>query len=95
MGVSASYYQTLEDAEAGENAIATPQAYTNIETPAQLIYVRVTNDLTGCYTLVDFNIIVHPLPQANVVSDLIACELDTDDVFDFDLESQTDLILGG
>ena len=95
LGVSASYYQTLEDAEAGENAIATPQAYTNIETPAQLIYVRVTNDLTGCYTLVDFNIIVHPLPQANVVSDLIACELDTDDVFDFDLESQTDLILGG
>ena len=95
LGVSASYYETLEDAEAGENAITTPEAYTNIETPLQLIYVRVTNDLTGCYTLVDFNIIVHPLPQANVVSDLIACELDTDDIFDFDLEGQTALILGG
>ena len=33
--------------------------------------------------------------MANVVSDLIACELDTDDVFDFDLEEQTALILGG
>jgi gliding motility-associated-like protein len=95
LGVSASYYETLEDAEAGENAITTPESYTNIETPLQLIYVRVTNDLTGCYTLVDFNIIVHPLPQANVVSDLIACELDTDDIFDFDLEGQTALILGG
>ena len=95
LGVSASYYETLEDAEAGENAITTPEAYTNIGPPVQLIYVRVTNDLTGCYTLVDFNIIVHPLPEANVVSDLIACELDTDDIFDFDLEGQTDLILGG
>ena len=94
LGVSATYHETLEAAQAGENAIIDSQAYTNIETPVQTIYVRITNDLTGCYTLVDFNIIVHPLPLANTVSDLVACELDTDDVFDFDLEGQSSLILG-
>ena len=94
LGVTATYHETLEAAESGENAIIDSQTYTNIETPLQTIYVRITNDLTGCYTLVDFNIIVHPLPLANTVSDLIACELDTDDVFDFDLEQQSSLILG-
>ena len=94
LGVTATYHETLEAAESGENAIVDSQTYTNIETPLQTIYVRITNDLTGCYTLVDFNIIVHPLPLASTVSDLIACELDTDDVFDFDLEQQSSLILG-
>ena len=94
LGVTATYHETLEAAESGENAIIDSQTYTNIETPLQTIYVRITNDLTGCYTLVDFNIIVHPLPLASTVSDLIACELDTDDVFDFDLEQQSSLILG-
>ena len=95
LGVSATYHETLEDAQAGEDAITAPETYTNIETPAQTIHVRVTNDLTGCYTLVDFDIIVLPLPNATAVADMIACELNTDDVFDFDLNTQSSLILAG
>ena len=95
LGVSATYHESLEDAQAGENAIVGPETYTNTETPVQTIYVRVTNDLTGCYTLLDFDIIVHPLPKANAVADMIACELNTDNFFDFDLEQQSSLILGG
>ncbi|MBF8151622.1 hypothetical protein ITJ86_17135, partial [Winogradskyella sp. F6397] len=59
-GVTASYYERLDDANSGNNAIADPTQYTNTETPEQEIYVRVTNDVTGCYALVDFTIIVHP-----------------------------------
>ena len=33
LGVSATYHETLEDAESGENTIIAPQTYTNIETP--------------------------------------------------------------
>ena len=95
LGVSATYHETLEDAEAGTNLIIDPETYTNIESPVQTIHVRVTNNLTGCYTLVDFDIIVNPLPNATAVADMIACELNTDDVFDFDLEGQSSLILGG
>ena len=95
VGVSATYHETLEDAEAGVNAIATPDAYTNIESPSQTIYVRVTNDSTGCYTIVTFNIIVNPLPDVIAVTDYILCEINTDGFGEFDLESKTDEILNG
>ena len=95
LNVSATYHETLVDAESGDNAIADPAAYTNSNTPFQTIYVRVTNDLTGCYTIVDFDVIVNPLPQAAAVADIIICELETDDIYSFDLEQQTALVLAG
>ena len=39
-------------------------------------------------------VIVNPLPEANPVATLIACELNTDGIYAFDLEVQTDLIRG-
>ena len=58
LGVSATYHETLEDAQAGENTIVDPETYTNTETPVQTIYVRVTNDLTGCYAITAFDLVV-------------------------------------
>jgi gliding motility-associated-like protein len=92
--VSATYHESLEDAESGINAIVDPTQYTNTSTP-QTIWVRVTNDITGCYTLVTFDIIVHPLPDVIAVTDYIACEIGTDGFWDFDLESKTDEVLDG
>lgn len=43
-----SYYLTEEDAEEGVNAIATPEAYQNIENP-QMIFVRMENEYTGAH----------------------------------------------
>ena len=54
-----------------------------------------TNDLTGCYTLVSFDIIVNPLPDVIAVTDYIVCEVDTDGFWSFDLESKTDEVLNG
>ena len=93
-GVSATYHETLEDAEAGTNAIADPTMYTNTTSP-QTIWVRVTNDITGCYTLVTFDIIVHPLPDVVAVTDYIACEVNTDGFWSFDLTSKDGEILNG
>ena len=94
-GVTASYYETLEDADAGINAIADPTQYTNTSTPEQEIYVRVTNDVTGCYELVDFTIVVHPLPAVVAVTDFIQCELNTDGIDSFDLRTKDSEILNG
>ncbi|NNL42995.1 MAG: T9SS type B sorting domain-containing protein, partial [Desulfobacterales bacterium] len=94
MGVSATYHESLEDAEDGLNAIADPTMYSNSSTP-QTIWVRVTNDTTGCYTLVDFDIIVNPLPEVIAVTDFIICEDNTDGFWPFDLESKTDEVLNG
>jgi len=75
-GVSAAYYTSIDDAEAGANAIANPAAYTNIVNP-QTIYVSVINDGfgiapitngTGCYTIVEFQLFV-PVPEVSVLAD--------------------------
>ncbi|EDP72014.1 hypothetical protein FBALC1_12972 [Flavobacteriales bacterium ALC-1] len=94
-GVTATYHETLADADSGSNPIADPTQYTNIESPSQEIYVRVTNDVTGCYTLVDFTITVYPLPDVVAVTDFIQCELNTDGFDSFDLTSKDDEVLNG
>ena len=95
-GVTPTYYETQTDADAGINFIQFPDNYTNTDIPSQTIYVRVTNDLTGCYAIVDFDVIVDPLPEAidDDVKPLIACELNTDGIYAFDLEVQSDLVRG-
>ncbi|WP_431137663.1 T9SS type B sorting domain-containing protein, partial [Psychroserpens mesophilus] len=93
-GVTATYYETEEDADLGVNPIADPTAYTNTSTP-QTIYVRVTNDITDCYTIVTFDIIVNPLPDVVGVTDFILCELNTDGIDQFDLTMKDAEVLNG
>ena len=97
VGVTASYYADPDDAEAGVNAIADPTMYTNANTDytAETIYVRVTNNVTGCYTIVQFNIIVNPLPEVVAVTDYIICELNNDGAAGFDLTTKDAEVLNG
>ncbi|NNL81889.1 MAG: T9SS type B sorting domain-containing protein, partial [Winogradskyella sp.] len=94
-GVSATYHETAEEANTGSNAIADPTQYINNTSPQQTIYVRVTNDTTGCYELVDFDLRVDPLPTAVAVTDFIACELNTDGFYAFDLTQKDTEVLAG
>ncbi len=94
VGVIPTYYETLMDAEDQINAIQYPENYTNTAIPLQTIYVRVTNNTTGCFAIVDFDVIVTPLPDVVPNSALIVCELNTDGEYAFDLEAQSDLIRG-
>ena len=94
VGVTATYHETFTNAENGTAAIATPTSYTNTSTP-QTIFVRITNDTTGCYVIVDFDLIVNPLPDVIAVTNFIECENNTDGFFDFDLESKTLEVLNG
>ena len=95
LGVSVAYYESLENATDGIDPIADATTYTNIEPGQQTIYVRVTNDTTGCFTIVTFDIIVNSLPDIGNVPDVVACEVNTDGFFDFDLETVTSELLGG
>ncbi|AUC83696.1 hypothetical protein CW733_09065 [Lacinutrix sp. Bg11-31] len=109
VGVTASYYITQDDAVMGNNAIVDPTQHIN-EDPAnpnvavtpQTIFVRLTNGTdatglngTGCYSLVSFDVIVNPLPVVTPVNDYVICELNTDNVADFDLTTMTAAILNG
>lgn len=95
--LTATYHVSFEDAASGSNAIADPVNYTNTNTDntPQTIYVRVTNDLTGCYAIVDFDILVNPLPEVVAVADYILCEVNTDGFVQFDLTSKVVELLNG
>ncbi len=93
VGYTASYHTSQTDAEQNMSAITTPAAYANTMSP-ETIFVRVEGT-NGCYTVVNFDLIVNPLPETIGATNLIACELNTDGLFDFDLESKTNEILDG
>ncbi|MBG7612307.1 hypothetical protein IU405_08615, partial [Polaribacter sp. BAL334] len=89
-----TYHLNATDSETGNNPISTP--FANTTRDSQTIYVRVTNNLTGCYTNhTTFNVIVNPLPIANFVEDLEVCDDNSDGSArngfsqTIDLESQT------
>jgi len=67
---SVTYYTSLADAEAGENAIADPSAYES--TPDyQMIWVRVTNESTvsGCNEITTLELFVERIPEPVLTTD--------------------------
>ncbi|MFC4720772.1 T9SS type B sorting domain-containing protein [Geojedonia litorea] len=94
VGVTASYYTSQSNAEGNINAIATPTAYQNTTNP-QTIFVRVSDDVTGCYTVVDFDLLVEPLPVATAMTNLVVCQDNSTGFYAFDLESKTTEALNG
>ncbi|CAM3654276.1 T9SS type B sorting domain-containing protein [Flavobacterium chungbukense] len=72
---SIKYYSSEIDANNGRNSIADPKAFiTNLQQSPKTIWVRVENiSNTFCYTTVNFNIIVNPLPPVDTIPNVIAC----------------------
>ncbi|WP_055444034.1 T9SS type B sorting domain-containing protein [Lacinutrix himadriensis] len=66
------YYASLADATDGINAL--PGIYANTSNP-QTIYAKVLSGVTDCYSLIDFDLIVSPIPDAVVsASDTAICD---------------------
>jgi hypothetical protein len=81
--VSVSYYGSLMDAQFGSNPFSNPSSYFNISNP-ETIYVRVEDNVTGCMTITNFDLIVIDsvngivyIPDANFKAKLIALGVDT------------------
>ncbi|KAF2514809.1 DUF11 domain-containing protein, partial [Flavobacterium salilacus subsp. salilacus] len=69
---SVSYYQTMASAQLGLTPINTPANYSS---PSATIYVRVTNNATGCYDIVPLELIVNPLPVVNNPAPYTLCDI--------------------
>ncbi|WP_452227183.1 T9SS type B sorting domain-containing protein [Lacinutrix cladophorae] len=66
------YYANLADATDGVNPL--PGIYANTSNPQQ-IYAKVLSSVTDCYSLVDFDLIVSPIPDAVIsASNTNICE---------------------
>ncbi|WP_116788949.1 T9SS type B sorting domain-containing protein [Flavobacterium psychrotrophum] len=89
-----SYHTGLSSAQLGTPAIATPGTHTSA---TATVYIRVTNNATGCYDIVPLNLVVNPLPVVTNPTPLVLCDEHNsgDEVEEFDLTGKTDEITGG
>ncbi|MFL9846061.1 hypothetical protein ABS766_16695, partial [Flavobacterium sp. ST-119] len=74
-GYTITYYETLADAQDGDNAnaIPDPTAYVNVVSP---VYIRVVvaGSTTECYTIETVDLIVHPRPVIPAITDYVLCD---------------------
>lgn len=94
--VSISYHLDESDANIGKQPLSSP--YINIRNP-QTIFVRITNDITGCFEIVDFSLVVNS-PGFQQPTSYEACDSTADGDSNngrtfFDLESKNlEILLG-
>ncbi|MCF6182694.1 T9SS type B sorting domain-containing protein [Lutibacter sp.] len=88
--VEITYHTSNNDAILGENKITTPQAYQNTINP-QIIYVRLTNTVTQCYTTAKFTLTVSSIILGTPIT-LTACDPNNTGFYNFDL-TQNDVNL--
>ncbi|MBE9488973.1 MAG: choice-of-anchor L domain-containing protein, partial [Bacteroidetes bacterium] len=89
-----TYHLTQADANNGVNALTSP--YTNINTPTEQLFVRVTNAQTGCIstTTVQIQVVDNPIVNPDRVY-IDACDLDHNGFDTFDLTQAISEILQG
>jgi gliding motility-associated-like protein len=91
-GVTVTYYLTQTDAENQVSALTNN--YTNISNP-QEVWINISDNGTGCNSVGSFNLVVNPLPQANLPLPIFECSNGAVTTAEFDLTTNQDVITGG
>jgi gliding motility-associated-like protein len=87
-----TYYLDPTDAQNASNAVGPN--YQNITSP-ETISVRVENNATGCFSTVDFDLIINPIPNAITGSDLVECDDNGDTIATFQLNQNANELRDG
>lgn len=85
-----NFFTELSDAETNTNPITNT---SNFPTYSQTLYCRVESNITGCYNIVTFDVIISTLPEFTEISNYQLCEDDNDMVTDFFLNEKDEEIL--
>jgi len=87
-----TFHTSEDDANADSNAVPNTTAY-NANT--QTVFVRVESELTTCYALLSFEIIVNTEPVFTNISNFRNCETDGNQTAEFFFEDKDAEILNG
>src|SRR5690554_4116874 len=89
-----SYHPTQNDARLDENAIGN---FANYDSASGSVWVRVEDDQTGCFDVVELTLVVNPLPVVSLpeVERYVLCDDDQDGYMIFDLETRIAGIVNG
>ena len=76
--VTETYHGSLADAQSGNDPYTTAELtnYSNSDSASEEIFVRLVDNVTACVTTGSFNIVVNPLPNVIVNTDLVQCDID-------------------
>ena len=91
-GLTISFFTDNNDAVNNTNSINGSSTY-NANT--QTIFTRVETNMTGCYAIVSFDILVNTLPNFPSITSFQLCEDDNDQIADFLLVDKDLEILNG
>ncbi len=71
-----TYFENEEDVEDISKEITNPTNYTNVSNP-QTVFIKVTNILTGCYSVVPLDLIVNTPYPTNSIGTIEICDNET------------------
>ncbi len=87
------YYPSLADANAGTNLLPTPYTNTNA---TETIFARISNvNNPSCYATTSFDLVVKQAPILHTIADWVACDTDSDGLYDFDLSQKDGEVYSG
>ena len=85
-GVSVSFHESLYDAQNNLNPITDPEDYQNTVPNFQVIYIRIQDETTGCYTIAELELHSNIIQTGFDLESFIVCDDDSNDgIEDFDL----------
>ncbi|WP_308991231.1 choice-of-anchor L domain-containing protein [Mariniflexile litorale] len=90
-GITISYHDSQTDAGNNINPLSNIYNYTASN---HIIYVRVSDNITGCSIVQEFYLHINQNPIANTPANLISCDDDFDGFFEFNLSVTASEILG-
>ena len=91
--ILATFHISENDAIVGSNEIINTSNFTNTSNP-QIIYIRLENALTGCFTTSNFSLNVTPFQTQNPVN-IASCDNDNDGFATFNLLENTSILTNG
>ena len=91
--ILATFHISENDAIVGSNEITNTSNFTNTSNP-QILYIRLENALTGCFTTSNFSLNVTPFQTQNPVN-IESCDNDNDGFATFNLLENTSILTNG
>ncbi|EDM42817.1 hypothetical protein SCB49_01814, partial [unidentified eubacterium SCB49] len=82
VGISVTYFGNMLDAENATNPLVIPYESMGGET----VWVRIEDDVTGCYGVESMELVLVPLPTICEPEPLVFCDVDNDGIGEFILE---------
>lgn len=92
-GVSFSFHETTTDAENGTNPIPDPTAFQNTTSNFQIVYIRVINTNTGCFSIMPIELHTNIVDSGFNTNNYGTCDdASNDGIANFDL-NQVELFI--